>query len=232
MFQKILNQKVKHQVGFLNQQKQEDMNRRVVKEYKVVDKKIKTLHEVFNWKAHLKMNQFVKQSFRKIRMKLLHPSILIILRINQNKYNNLQQKNWRINNSPIKNNTISVSMPTFHESYNYSNFTQINLKVIGSESFGVVHEEKLEQQKIIQDIRYKNRKSQILQELDHINVLKMKHVFFTHDENKDKKKKLSQFYYTFLTKLYSFKKSSIRDFKQMPDIQVKLFSYYFSRLNG
>ncbi|CAD8149891.1 unnamed protein product [Paramecium pentaurelia] len=163
MFQKILNQQVMHQVG-RHEQKSSKRN-------EVVDKEIKTLHEVFNWKAHLKMNQFVKQFFRKIRMKLLHPFILINLRINQNKYNNLQQKNWHINNSPLKKQqyiSINASIP-----YKSKSCWKRNK----------MRQEKLEQQKIIQDIRYKNRK--ILQELHHINVLKMKHVFFTHDENKD-----------------------------------------------
>ncbi|CAD8153619.1 unnamed protein product [Paramecium pentaurelia] len=163
MFQKILNQKVKHQ---------EDMNRSVVKEYEVVDKKIKTLHEVFNWKAHLKMNQFVKQSLRKIRMKLLHSSILIILRINQNKYNNLQQKNWRINNSPTlyqyqcqhsMNHIIILILHRQIQKFLEVNHLEVQMKQTNLiKRRNKMRQEKLEQQKIIQDIRYKNRKSQIV----------------------------------------------------------------------
>ncbi|CAD8058167.1 unnamed protein product [Paramecium primaurelia] len=236
MFQKMLNQQMKNQVGSLNQQKQEDMNRRVVTEIEDVDQEIKTMQDVTNLKAHLKMNQIVKQSFRKNKDET-NPSIYISKFENQLKQ--IQQstikKQTRKPLSIEKNSTKSVLMPASTERYDYSNFTYINLKVVGSGSFGVVHKAKVNEtgeivaiKKVLQDRRYKNRELQILQELDHVNVLKMKHAFYTPAENKDENY-LNVVMEYFPDTLYSFNKSYIKDFKKMPDIQVKLFSYQLLR---
>jgi len=64
--------------------------------------------------------------------------------------------------------------------------------VIGSGSFGVVYKAKIREtgevvaiKKVLQDKRYKNRELQILKELNHPNVLKLKYAYFSQGENAD-----------------------------------------------
>ena len=64
------------------------------------------------------------------------------------------------------------------------------MKVVGSGSFGVVYKSKVNEtgevvaiKKVLQDKRYKNRELQILQELNHPNVLKLKHAFFQEESD-------------------------------------------------
>ncbi|KAH7721323.1 glycogen synthase kinase-3 [Aphelenchoides avenae] len=65
-------------------------------------------------------------------------------------------------------------------------------KVIGNGSFGVVYMAKLVQtnenvaiKKVLQDKRYKNRELQIMQRLDHQNIVKLMYYFYTNGDKKD-----------------------------------------------
>jgi len=64
--------------------------------------------------------------------------------------------------------------------------------VIGQGSFGVVYKAKVNEtgeivaiKKVIQDRRYKNREIQIMQELEHPNIVITKHAFFTAGDTSD-----------------------------------------------
>jgi serine/threonine protein kinase len=65
-------------------------------------------------------------------------------------------------------------------------------KVIGNGSFGVVYLAKLVQtnenvaiKKVLQDKRFKNRELQIMQRLDHQNIVKLMYFFYTSGDKKD-----------------------------------------------
>jgi len=65
-------------------------------------------------------------------------------------------------------------------------------KVIGNGSFGVVFQARLvdtnEQvaiKKVLQDKRFKNRELQIMQKLDHQNIVRLKYYFYSTGEKKD-----------------------------------------------
>lgn len=62
-------------------------------------------------------------------------------------------------------------------------------KVIGNGSFGVVYQARLVDsnemvaiKKVLQDKRFKNRELQIMQKLDHQNVVKLKYYFYSTGE--------------------------------------------------
>ncbi|XP_065888556.1 glycogen synthase kinase-3 beta-like [Dysidea avara] len=66
------------------------------------------------------------------------------------------------------------------------------VKVIGSGSFGVVYQARLQEEnemvaikKVLQDRRFKNRELQIMRRLDHINIIQLKYFFFSSEEKKD-----------------------------------------------
>ncbi|CAK69016.1 unnamed protein product (macronuclear) [Paramecium tetraurelia] len=228
MFQKMLNQQLKKQ--------SDEQNRRVVTEVEEMDKEIKTLQDISNLKARLKMNQMAKQTFKKNKDE---PTTSIYVGKLDNPLKSFQQqtikKQSRKPLSIEKNSTKSVLMPASTERFDYSNFTYTNLKVVGSGSFGVVYKAKVNEtgeivaiKKVLQDRRYKNRELQILQELDHQNVLKMKHAFYTPAESKDESY-LNVVMEYFQDTLYSYNKSFIKDFKKMPDLLVKIFSYQLLR---
>nr|AAG13665.1 serine/threonine kinase GSK3 [Hydra vulgaris] len=65
-------------------------------------------------------------------------------------------------------------------------------KVIGNGSFGVVYQAKIVDstdmiaiKKVLQDKRFKNRELQIWRKLDHCNIAKLRHFFYTNGEKKD-----------------------------------------------
>jgi len=69
-------------------------------------------------------------------------------------------------------------------------FTYTAVEIIGSGSFGVVYQATVSEtnelvaiKKVFQDKRYKNRELQILKELNHPNVIKLRNHFYTKGEN-------------------------------------------------
>lgn len=77
--------------------------------------------------------------------------------------------------------STSCSVKNQSVTYSYSNYVPI-----GYGTFGTVYKAKCDQtgedvaiKRVFQDVRYKNRELQILQELNHINVVKLKNYFYT-----------------------------------------------------
>jgi len=69
------------------------------------------------------------------------------------------------------------------------NYTYTATQIIGSGSFGVVYQATIAEtgevvaiKKVFQDKRYKNRELQILKELNHPNVIRLRHSFYTPGE--------------------------------------------------
>ncbi len=72
------------------------------------------------------------------------------------------------------------------------NFTYTATQIVGSGSFGVVYQATIAEtgevvaiKKVFQDKRYKNRELQILKELNHPNVIKLRHSFYTPGEKQE-----------------------------------------------
>lgn len=72
------------------------------------------------------------------------------------------------------------------------NYTYTATQVIGSGSFGVVYQATISEtgetvaiKKVFQDKRYKNRELQILKELNHPNVIRLRHYFYTQGDKPD-----------------------------------------------
>eukprot|EP00697_Spironema_sp_BW2_P016730 gnl/Spiro4/8123_TR4283_c0_g1_i1.p1 gnl/Spiro4/8123_TR4283_c0_g1~~gnl/Spiro4/8123_TR4283_c0_g1_i1.p1 ORF type:complete len:466 (+),score=66.94 gnl/Spiro4/8123_TR4283_c0_g1_i1:111-1508(+) len=108
-------------------------------------------------------------------------------------------------------------------------------RVIGHGSFGVVFQAVVEEigevvaiKKVLQDRRYKNRELQIMQPLNHPNVVALKHCFYSRGEKKDE---------MFLNLVMEYIPETVhrvsRHFskqkQQMPMLAVKLFIYQLCR---
>lgn len=72
------------------------------------------------------------------------------------------------------------------------NLTYTATQIIGSGSFGVVYQASIAEtgevvaiKKVFQDRRYKNRELQIMKELNHPNVIKLRHYFYTPGEKSE-----------------------------------------------
>lgn len=72
------------------------------------------------------------------------------------------------------------------------NYTYTATQIIGSGSFGVVYQATVSEttevvaiKKVYQDKRYKNRELSIMKELNHSNVIKLRHYFYTPGDNPD-----------------------------------------------
>lgn len=107
-----------------------------------------------------------------------------------------------------------------------SQLTYQSEKVVGSGSFGTVYKARIKEtgeivaiKKVLQDKRYKNRELQILKELNHPNVLKMMHHYYSQGENPDE---------TFLhvvmpyvpETIYSLNRQYIKSKQMLPNILV------------
>lgn len=73
-----------------------------------------------------------------------------------------------------------------------NNFTYTATQIIGSGSFGVVYQATVSEttevvaiKKVFQDKRYKNRELQIMKELSHPNIIRLRHFFYTPGEKPD-----------------------------------------------
>jgi serine/threonine protein kinase len=115
------------------------------------------------------------------------------------------------------------------------NLTYTATQVIGSGSFGVVYQASIAEtgevvaiKKVFQDKRYKNRELQILKELDHPNVIKLRHYFYTPGEKQEE---------IYLNCVMDFIPDTlsrvIRQYYKsktsMPMLLVKLYSYQMLR---
>lgn len=116
-----------------------------------------------------------------------------------------------------------------------NNYTYTATQVIGSGSFGVVYQATIAEtgevvaiKKVLQDKRYKNRELEIIKDLNHHNVVKLKNAFFTTGEKSDEMylNAVMEFIPETLSRVvrhYAKSKSP------MPLILVKLYSYQMMR---
>jgi len=116
-----------------------------------------------------------------------------------------------------------------------SNYTYTTTKEIGSGSFGTVYLATIAEtgecvaiKKVFQDKRYKNRELQILNELDHPNLVKTRQSFFTTGEKKDDLYLNVVMEYvpeTLSRTIRQYNKSKT----QMPMLIVKIYAYQMLR---
>ena len=106
---------------------------------------------------------------------------------NNNNNNNMSNSNSNNSNaSPATNNTGSV---TFQQDGRRKTINYSAERVVGSGSFGVVFLAKVFEtgeavaiKKVLQDKRFKNRELQIMKMLSHVNVVEMKHCFYSNGD--------------------------------------------------
>jgi len=159
----------------------------------------------------------------------------------------MEKKN--INNSDNKNNTednnneeskitkklLSSTIQDLNKELHDPNLKLSNkytaLKILGKGTFGIVYEVKNEEtnellaiKKVYQDNKYKNRELQIIKELNHPNIIKLKSYFFTKGENEDETY-LSCIMEYFPETLSNIIRTYAKQYKQMEDIYVKLYSF-------
>lgn len=117
-----------------------------------------------------------------------------------------------------------------------SYYTYSNCVSIGSGSFGTVFKAKCDQtgelvaiKTVYQDMRYKNRELQILRELNHSNVIKIKHYFYTEGEKNKEEKYLNVVMNYFSDSLYNVIKEVFRKARVLDICLIKLYSYQMIR---
>jgi serine/threonine protein kinase len=116
-----------------------------------------------------------------------------------------------------------------------NNYTYTATQVVGSGSFGIVYQaiivetgEVVAIKKVLQDKRYKNRELEIIKDLNHPNLVKLKNAFFTTGDKPDEMylNAVMEFIPETLSKIirqYAKSKSP------MPLILVKIYSYQMMR---
>ncbi|XP_031130756.1 shaggy-related protein kinase kappa-like [Ipomoea triloba] len=114
------------------------------------------------------------------------------------------------------------------------NVSYIAERVIGTGSFGVVFQAKCREtgeiiaiKKVLQDKRYKNRELQIMQMLDHPNIVALKHSFFSTTDNEDLYLNLVLEYVPETANRVARQYSRMN--QRMPLIYVKLYTYQICR---
>lgn len=81
--------------------------------------------------------------------------------------------------------------------------------------------------KVLQDKRFKNRELQIMKMLDHPNIVKLKHNFYSHTEKEETYLHLVLEYVP--DTVYRICKSYTKNNQKMPVIFVKLYAYQMCR---
>ncbi|CAD8180034.1 unnamed protein product [Paramecium octaurelia] len=137
----------------------------------------------------------------------------------------LRNQKWQ-SKSPILNGHVPID---------YSLYTYTNLQVIGQGSFGVVYKAKANEtgeivavKKVIQDKRYKNREIQIMQELNHPNIVETKHAYFSYGDSSDEQYLNVIMDYQPET-IHSYNTKFLKQQQLIPQIQAKLYSYQLLR---
>eukprot|EP00250_Pteridium_aquilinum_P016407 c23090_g1_i1 orf=596-2020(+) len=107
-------------------------------------------------------------------------------------------------------------------------------RVVGTGSFGVVFQAKCIEtgemvaiKKVLQDKRYKNRELQIMQMLDHTNIVSLRHCFYSNTEKDELYLNLVLEYVP--ETVYRVAKHYSRANQRMPLIYVKLYTYQICR---
>ncbi|XP_058744065.1 shaggy-related protein kinase theta-like isoform X1 [Vicia villosa] len=107
-------------------------------------------------------------------------------------------------------------------------------RVVGTGSFGVVFQAKCLEtggavaiKKVLQDKRYKNRELQVMRMVDHPNVVKLKHCFYSTTEKDELYLNLVLEYVP--ETVYKVSKNYSRSHQHMPIIYVQLYTYQILR---
>lgn len=107
-------------------------------------------------------------------------------------------------------------------------------RVVGTGSFGIVFQAKCLEtgevvaiKKVLQDKRYKNRELQIMQMLDHPNIVNLRHCFYSNTEKDELYLNLVLEYVP--ETVYRVAKHYSRANQRMPLIYVKLYTYQICR---
>lgn len=107
-------------------------------------------------------------------------------------------------------------------------------RVVGNGSFGVVFQatcietgETVAIKKVLQDKRFKNRELQIMRVLDHPNVVKLKHCFYSTNEKHEVFLNLVLEYVP--DTVYRISKHYTKNGHRMPQLYVKLYVYQLCR---
>ncbi|KAL3348924.1 hypothetical protein AABB24_022206 [Solanum stoloniferum] len=107
-------------------------------------------------------------------------------------------------------------------------------RVVGTGSFGVVFQAKCLEtgesvaiKKVLQDRRYKNRELQIMRTLDHPNVVKLRHCFYSTTEKNEVYLNLVLEYVS--ETVYRVSRHYSRMNQHMPNIYVQLYTYQICR---
>lgn len=126
-------------------------------------------------------------------------------------------------------------MQRLHISQRSENLTYNADKVIDRGTFGVVYQatvaetgETVAIKKVLQDRRYKNRELQIMKELNHPNVITLRHAFYTTGSNQDELYLNVVMDYMPDT-MYRIVKHYSKMRQQMPILLVKLYAYQLMR---
>lgn len=110
----------------------------------------------------------------------------------ENKSSTLNNQKRLNTEASISKNQESSTNNKKKDTNNEQNYTYTATQIIGSGSFGVVYQANISEtndvvaiKKVFQDKRYKNRELQILKELNHPNVIKLRHYFYTQGDKPD-----------------------------------------------
>lgn len=159
---------------------------------------------------------------------------------NNSNYNSNPTNNKGTTSNPLssrkeKSSATSQTSKSNQDSKNKNNVTYTATQIIGSGSFGVVYQATIAEtgevvaiKKVFQDKRYKNRELEIIKELNHPNVVKLRNYFYTTGDKMDEVYLNCVMEYvpdTLSRVIRSYAKSKT----QMPMILVKLYSYQMLR---
>jgi glycogen synthase kinase 3 beta len=108
-------------------------------------------------------------------------------------------------------------------------------RVVGNGSFGVVYQaseaesgDTVAIKKVLQDKRYKNRELQIMKELSHPNIVRLRHYFYTRGE-KEEEVFLNIVMDFYPDTAYKIVKQYLKAKQTVPLVLVKLYSYELMR---
>lgn len=130
-----------------------------------------------------RINTFEKQKNTNINNNKTEPDYSSVYCVTEenNQINQIVQNNQNIKSNQNNQNNQNNQKDEIEKSYTYT-----ATEIIGSGSFGVVYkaiinetDEVVAIKKVFQDKRYKNRELQILKELNHPNVIKLRNYFYT-----------------------------------------------------
>eukprot|EP00201_Polytomella_parva_P008911 CAMPEP_0175058000 /NCGR_PEP_ID=MMETSP0052_2-20121109/11589_1 /TAXON_ID=51329 ORGANISM="Polytomella parva, Strain SAG 63-3" /NCGR_SAMPLE_ID=MMETSP0052_2 /ASSEMBLY_ACC=CAM_ASM_000194 /LENGTH=415 /DNA_ID=CAMNT_0016323301 /DNA_START=287 /DNA_END=1534 /DNA_ORIENTATION=+ len=126
----------------------------------------------------------------------------------------------------------TVSSGAGRQVFNYSTD-----RIVGNGSFGVVFQatcletgETVAIKKVLQDKRFKNRELQIMKQVDHPNIVKLKHCFYSYPDKEETYLHLVLEYVP--DTVYRISKHYAKNNQRMPNLFVKMYTYQMCRALG